>query len=218
VALLHPGWPEKTADLDAFYPTSALVTGYDIIFFWVARMIMAGMEFMGKAPFRDIYITSLVRDKQGRKMSKSLWQRHRSLGDRGRLRLGRHALHLGLHDQSGPGRPLGQGILQARVKVRQQGLERHAIHAHEPGGAEAGDPVSVSVTDTDRWIRHRFSVTAQAVREAFAAYRFNDAAGAAYEFFWNDLCDWYLEASKLSIKGRTTPSATGPPPCSWTSW
>jgi valyl-tRNA synthetase len=134
------GWPEKTADLARYYPTTTLITAYEIIFFWVARMIMMGLEFMGEVPFRDIFITGLVRDKQGRKMSKSL----------------------------------GNGV-------------------------DPLDPAQVRLSEVDRWIRHRLNRATATVREALEGYRFNEAAQVVYEFFWNDFCDWYIEAAKLPL-------------------
>jgi valyl-tRNA synthetase len=193
------GWPEKTADLARFYPTSTLITAYDIIFFWVARMIMMGLEFMGEAPFRDIYITGLVRDKQGRKMSKSL---------------GNGVDPLELIDEYGADAlkftiafmcAQGQDVLFDRESVKMGSrfankiwnASRYLLMNLE--GKTAGDPEAVKLTDIDRWIRHRLSAAAAAVRGALEGYRFNEAAQAVYEFIWNDFCDWYIEAAKLSL-------------------
>src|SRR5271157_4810786 len=198
------GWPEKTADLARFYPTTTLITAYDIIFFWVARMIMMGLEFMGEVPFRDIYITGLVRDKQGRKMSKSL---------------GNGLDPLELIDEFGADAlkftiaflcAQGQDVLFDKESVKLGSrfankiwnASRYLLMNLE--GRSLLEPGAVTLTDIDRWIRHRLNAAAAAARAALEGYRFNEAAQAVYEFIWNDFCDWYIEAAKLSL------SADGP--------
>jgi valyl-tRNA synthetase len=193
------GWPEKTSDLARFYPTSTLITAYDIIFFWVARMIMMGLEFMGEVPFRDIYITGLVRDKQGRKMSKSL---------------GNGVDPLELIDEYGADAlkftiafmcAQGQDVLFDKESVKMGSrfankiwnASRYLLMNLE--GRTLLDPQAVKLTDIDRWVRHRLSAAAATVRGALEGYRFNEAAQAVYEFIWNDFCDWYIEAAKLSL-------------------
>ncbi|HVO37439.1 MAG TPA: valine--tRNA ligase, partial [Spirochaetia bacterium] len=193
------GWPEKTPDLARFYPTTALVTAYDIIFFWVARMIMMGLEFMGEVPFRDIYITGLVRDKQGRKMSKSL---------------GNGIDPLELIDQFGADSlkftlafmcAQGQDVLfdaesvklGSRFANKIWNASRYLLMNLE--GRTLLDPRSAALTEIDRWIFHRLNDAAVAARAALEGYRFNEAAQAVYEFFWNDFCDWYIEAAKLPL-------------------
>ena len=192
------GWPKDTADLRKYYPTSSLVTGYDIIFFWVARMIMAGMEFMEKPPFRDVCITTLVRDKQGRKMSKSL---------------GNGIDPLEIVDEHGADAlkftlaflfTSSQDIL-----IDKDDFKLGSKFANKVWNAsryilmnlEGRGPVAVpALADIDRWVLHRLDAAAASVRDALAGYRFNDAAAAVYEYFWNDFCDWYIEATKLSLK------------------
>ncbi len=195
------GWPEKTADLAAFYPTSALVTAYDIIFFWVARMIMAGMEFTGQAPFRDIYMTSLVRDKQGRKMSKSLGNGIDPLEIVDEY--GADALKFTIAFLTSQGQDVlvdkESFKLGSKFANKVWNATRFILMNLE--GRNLGDPAHVALTDTDTWIYHRLDAAVRAVREGFDSYRFNDACGAMYEFFWNDFCDWYVEASKLSTRG-----------------
>ena len=193
------GWPEKTTDLARFYPTTTLITAYDIIFFWVARMIMMGLEFMGEVPFRDIYITGLVRDKQGRKMSKSL---------------GNGVDPLELIDEFGADAlkftiafmcAQGQDVLFDKESVKLGSrfankiwnASRYLLMNLE--GRTLLDPATVALTDIDRWIRHRLNTAAATVREALEGYRFNDAAQAVYQFIWSDFCDWYIEAAKLSL-------------------
>jgi valyl-tRNA synthetase len=193
------GWPEKTADLARFYPTSTLITGYDIIFFWVARMIMLGLEFMDEVPFRDIYITGLVRDKQGRKMSKSLGN---GLDPLELIEeFGADALKFTIAFMCAQ----GQDVLFDRESVKLGSrfankiwnASRYLLMNLE--GRTLLDPEKASLTEIDQWIRHRLNVAAAAVREALEGYRFNDAAQAVYQFFWSDFCDWYIEAAKLSL-------------------
>ncbi len=193
------GWPEKTPDLARFYPTTTLITAYDIIFFWVARMIMMGLEFMGEVPFRDIYITGLVRDKQGRKMSKSL---------------GNGVDPLELIDEYGADAlkftisflcAQGQDVLfdkeatklGSRFANKIWNASRYLLMNLE--GRSLLDPAGVQRTDVDIWIFHRLNAAAAASRAALEGYRFNEAAQAVYEFIWNDFCDWYVEAAKLSL-------------------
>ena len=193
------GWPENTKDLAEFYPTTALVTAYDIIFFWVSRMIMAGLEFTGKAPFHDIYIHGLVRDKQGRKMSKSL---------------GNGIDPLDLIDQYGSDAlkftlsylaAQGQDVLVdndsfkmgSRFCNKVWNASRYIL-----GNLEGRNLIPVKDSDLnelDKWIFTALNAAAKNAREALDGYRYNDAASTVYEFFWNNFCDWYVEATKLSF-------------------
>ena len=197
------GWENPacdTADFKRFYPTTALVTAYDIIFFWVARMIMAGLEFTGKAPFRDVYIHQLIRDKKGRKMSKSL---------------GNGIDPMEIVDESGADAlkftlaylcAQGQDILMDKESFKLGSkfankiwnASRYILMNLE-GRKLVENPGLITA---DKWIYSRLNNTARTMEEAFFSYRFNDAAQSAYEYFWNDFCDWYVEATKLSIKGE----------------
>ncbi len=193
------GWPEPTSDLEAYYPTTALVTAYDIIFFWVSRMIMAGMHFTGRAPFKDVYITSLVRDKQGRKMSKSLGNGIDPLeiveeygADALKFTLAFMAAQgqdvLIDKESFGLGSRFGNKIWNA-ARYLLMNLEGRTLL-----------PLSgIDLRPVDRWIFHRLNETVRGVAEAMAVYRFNEAAQLGYEFFWNEFCDWYIEASKLAL-------------------
>jgi valyl-tRNA synthetase len=193
------GWPERTADLERYYPTTTLVTGYDIIFFWVARMIMMGLEFMGEVPFRDIYITGLVRDRQGRKMSKSLGNGVDPLEVIDEF--GADALKFTLAFMAAQGQDVlfdkDSVRLGSRFANKIWNASRYLLRNLE--GRTLLDPVTVRRTEVDRWIGHRLNRAAAAAREALEGYRFNEAAQAVYEFFWNDFCDWYVEASKLPL-------------------
>jgi len=195
------GWPEKTTDLAGFYPTSALVTAYDIIFFWVSRMVMAGLEFTGRAPFRDIYIHGLVRDKQGRKMSKSLGNGIDPLEIVGEY--GADALKFTLAFMCAQGQDIlvdkESFKLGSRFANKIWNASRYIL-----GNLEGRTIVPVpreSLAELDRWIIHRLDAAAASVRSALESYRYNDGAQAVYEFFWNDFCDWYVEATKLSFRG-----------------
>ena len=193
------GWPNDTADLRKFYPTSSLVTGYDIIFFWVARMIMAGMEFTGRSPFKDVCMTTLVRDKQGRKMSKSLGNGIDPLEVVDEF--GADALRFTLAFMFTPGQDIlinkDDFKLGSKFSNKVWNASRYILMNLE--GRELVP--NAALRDVDRWVYGRLNAAARTVEDAFAGYRFNDAAGALYEYFWNDFCDWYIEATKLSIKG-----------------
>jgi valyl-tRNA synthetase len=193
------GWPEQTEDVETFFPTSALVTAYDIIFFWVARMIMAGEEFMGKAPFRDIYIHGLIRDKQGRKMSKSLGNGIDPLEIVDEY--GADALKFTLAFQAAWGQDIlidkESFKLGSKFANKIWNATRYLLMNLE--GRELVPFEEIRLDDIDRWVLHRFTGAAGKIRNAVENYRFNDAGQTGYEFFWNDFCDWYIEASKLHL-------------------
>ena len=186
-------------DLERFYPTTALVTGYDIIFFWVARMIMAGLEFTGKAPFRDIYIHGLVRDKHGRKMSKSLGNGldPLELVDE----FGSDAMKFTLSFMCAQGQDIlvdnESFKLGSKFANKIWNASRYIL-MNLDGRKSVKNP---SLNPSDKWIYSRLNSAAKTMREAFLSYKYNDAAQTAYEFFWNDFCDWYVEATKISMKG-----------------
>jgi valyl-tRNA synthetase len=199
------GWPEKTRDLEDFFPTTSLVTGYDIIFFWVARMIMASLEFLGEVPFRDIYMTGLVRDKKGRKMSKSLGNGIDPLEIVDEY--GADALRFTLAFLATQGQDIlldketfslgsrfANKIWNASRYLLMNLEDRNLLSAAEIIAGKHG-----GLNDLDKWILHRLNFAAGKAREAIGGYRFNDATSAVYEFFWNEFCDWYIEASKLSL-------------------
>lgn len=194
------GWPEKTLDFERFYPTTALVTAYDIIFFWVSRMIMAGLEFTGEVPFKDIYIHGLLRDKQGRKMSKSLGNGIDPLEIINEY--GADALKFTLAFMCAQ----GQDILLDKESFKMGSRFANKIwnaSRYILGNLEGRDIIPVlrsELTELDRWIYHRLDASARAVSLALDCYRYNEAAQTAYEFFWNDFCDWYVESTKLSFK------------------
>ena len=194
------GWPQETEDLATFYPTTALVTAYDIIFFWVSRMIMAGLEFTGKAPFHDIYIHGLVRDKQGRKMSKSLGNGIDPLEIIDMY--GADALKFTLSYMCAQ----GQDVLVDKDSFKMGSKFCNKVwnaSRYILGNLECRTLIPVTdadLTELDKWIYTRLDNAVSLAKDAFEAYRYNDGASAIYEYFWNDLCDWYVEATKLSFK------------------
>ncbi|WP_294428098.1 valine--tRNA ligase [uncultured Treponema sp.] len=193
------GWPSETEDLKKFYPTTALVTAYDIIFFWVSRMIMAGLEFTGKAPFHDIYIHGLVRDKQGRKMSKSLGNGIDPLDIIDQY--GSDALKFTLSYLAAQGQDVlvdnDSFKMGSRFCNKVWNASRYIL-----GNLEGRNLIPVKDSDLnelDKWIFTALNKAAQDARAALDGYRYNDAASTVYEFFWNNFCDWYVEATKLSF-------------------
>jgi valyl-tRNA synthetase len=195
------GWPDETPELKRYYPTHTLVTSFDIIFFWVARMMMMGLHFMHEVPFRTVYIHALVRDERGAKMSKS----------KGNVvdpipmieEYGADALRFTLAAMAAPGRD---------IKLSKQRVEGYRNFATKLWNAcrfaEMNDCVTVpgfdpgSVKDTlNRWIVTTLTDTIGEVEQAITDYRFNDAAAAVYHFVWNTYCDWYVELVKPVLQG-----------------
>ncbi|OGF97933.1 MAG: valine--tRNA ligase [Candidatus Glassbacteria bacterium RBG_16_58_8] len=193
------GWPDETADLEEFYPTDALVTAHEIIFFWVARMIMAGIEFMGKVPFRDVYIHGTIRDDTGRKMSKSLGNTIDPLDIISEF--GADALRFSLISISSE----GQDVYLAPEKFHiGRNLSNKLWNATRflvmnlGEGFAAGEelPDRSSLELADRWILSRYHHTIGSVAAALSGFRFNEAASTLYDFFWHDFCDAYVELIK----------------------
>ncbi|MEP6281315.1 MAG: valine--tRNA ligase, partial [Nitratireductor sp.] len=195
------GWPDETPELQRYYPTSVLVTGFDIIFFWVARMMMMGLHFMEEEPFHTVYVHALVRDKNGAKMSKSKG----NVIDPLELidQYGADALRFTLTIMAAQGRDVK--LDPARVAgYRNFGTKLwNATRFAQMNGVAADpnfDPQAVRLT-INRWILTELTRTEQAITTAIGAYRFNEAAGAAYGFVWNLFCDWYLELLKPVFAG-----------------
>jgi valyl-tRNA synthetase len=216
------GWPEQTDTLKKFYPTTDLVTGPDIIFFWVARMIMAGYEYMGELPFQNVYFTGIIRDKQGRKMSKSLGNSPDPLDLIAKF--GADALRFGVMRAA----PLGQDILfdeqnvelgrnfcnklwnacRFRQIVAQASClcvstsnpnEQHAGKMPAPLFEVQGEIDPKLLTSDDKWILLKLDAAIREMDTAFAEYKFSDATATLYRFFWSEYCDWYVEASKAVL-------------------
>ena len=195
------GWPEKTNTLAKFYPTTDLVTGPDIIFFWVARMIMAGYEYMGELPFKNVYFTGIIRDKQGRKMSKSLGNSPDPLDLIAQY--GADALRFGVMRSA----PLGSDVLfdDKNVELGRNfctKLWNAARFRQMHEGEVEGEINPTLLTSDEKWILLRLDAAIAEVTLALTEYRFSDAANALYRFFWNEYCDWFVEASKATLVAR----------------
>ena len=195
------GWPEQTETLKRFYPTTVLVTGFDIIFFWVARMMMMGIEFMGEVPFRDVYIHALVRDENGQKMSKS----------KGNVidpleiidRFGADALRFTLTAFAAMGRDIK--LSEERISGYRNFVNKLWNAARFAALKTEGEQVAGCLDDEltlpgARWIRSRLARTVEEVRDALDGYRFNDAASCLYRFTWHEYCDWYIEIAKIDLE------------------
>jgi valyl-tRNA synthetase len=191
------GWPAKTAELEKYYPTSVLVTGFDIIFFWVARMMMMGIKFMDDVPFRDVYIHALVRDASGQKMSKS----------KGNVidplilmdKYGTDAFRFTLAAFAAQGRDIR--FSEERVEGYRHFVNKlwNAARFILLNAGEASLPDEIDAQKLDigsRWILSRLSFAADEVNRSLEDYRFNDAANSLYQFIWHELCDWYIEMVK----------------------
>jgi valyl-tRNA synthetase len=201
------GWPESTPELKVFYPTSVLSTGFDILFFWVARMAMLGIKFMGDVPFRHVYIHALVRDAEGQKMSKSKGNVVDPLSVMEKY--GTDAFRFTLAALAAQGRDIRlaeeriEGYRNFANKIWNAArLVLTNLEGYDPALARRGTP-SVA----DRWVKSRLGETVAEVRKAIDGYRFNDAAAAVYQFLWHEYCDWYLEIAKRNLYQPENPAA-----------
>jgi len=196
------GWPDMTADLKRFYPTSLLITGFDILFFWVARMIMMGIKFMGDVPFNDVYIHALVRDAEGKKMSKS----------KGNVidplviidQFGTDAVRFTLTMLAAQGRD----VLLSEERIEgSRNFVNKVWNASKLSLMLLGDEKpAVTATKSsflpDKWIRSRAQKVIKEVQDSIKEYRFNDTANTLYTFIWREFCDWYLETIKPNLYGK----------------
>jgi len=197
------GWPdEQSEDLKRYYPTDVLVTGYDIIYFWVARMIFTALEFTGRIPFRDVLIHGLVRDAEGRKMSKSLGNGVDPIEVIEQY--GADALRFMLSTGITPGQDLRfrmERVEQARNFANKiWNAARFVLMNLDEGGDVDPEPAG-PLNTADRWILHRLSETARDVTRLLDQYEFGEAGRLLYDFIWDDFCDWYIEFSKPALSG-----------------
>jgi valyl-tRNA synthetase len=208
------GWPDATEDLATFYPTSLLITGFDILFFWVARMVMLGIEFMGDVPFRQVYIHGLVRDAERQKMSKTRGNTIDPLVVTEQY--GTDAVRMALLQGAAPGtdivlteermessRAFANKIWNA-ARFLFLNMERSGVEPWTPENLEQflpePDPLTLAAPIEDRWIFSRLNSCAEQVNRAIEQYRYHEAAQLLWHSFWHELCDWYLELKKLDFR------------------
>ena len=197
------GWPQKTKELETFYPTSLMVTGFDILFFWVARMIMMGLKFMDRIPFKDIYLHALVRDENGQKMSKS----------KGNVidplvmmeKYGTDPFRFTLTALTAQGRDicLSEKRIEGYRHFANKIWNASRFVLLNLDGFSPGQPRKNSLAD--RWILHRLNCITNEVTGMLAEYRFNDLANLLYQFWWHEFCDWYIEMAKESLIPEADP-------------
>ncbi|MBN1225446.1 MAG: valine--tRNA ligase [Deltaproteobacteria bacterium] len=200
------GWPEQTKEMELFYPTSTMVTGFDILFFWVARMIMMGLKFTGKVPFSDVYIHALIRDEHGHKMSKS----------RGNVidplvmidKYGTDPFRFTLTALAAQGRDIC--LSEKRIEG-----DRHFCNKIWNASRFVlmniadfeQDDIQLQLTLADRWIISRANYLVKKVDQALGDYKFNEAADAIYQFLWHEFCDWYIELVKARLFSKSDPQS-----------
>ena len=214
------GWPEDTPDYRRFYPTTVLETGYDILFFWVARMIMLGLKMTGKEPFRYVYLHGLVRDEQGRKMSKSLGNVLDPLDLIAQY--GADALRFTLLTGSTPGNDMKLSITRVEanrnfankiwnaarfVVMNLEGRAMALAHTEDIHNVTYALPSSQELTLADRWILSRLATTRDEVTRLINDWQLGEAGRHLYEFLWNEYCDWYIEAAKIRLYGEDAQAA-----------
>jgi valyl-tRNA synthetase len=202
------GWPQQTETLKKFYPTTDLVTAPEIIFFWVARMIMAGYEYMGDLPFRNVYFTGIIRDKIGRKMSKSLGNSPDPLDLIAKY--GADAVRFGTMRSA----PLGQDVMfdEKDVELGRNFCNKlwNACRFRQMQSGEVQGEIDRRLLSTDdKWILLKLDGAIREITTAFAEYRFNEATQTLYRFFWSEYCDWYVEASKAVLGKSLEPLKDG---------
>ncbi|MDI6725937.1 MAG: valine--tRNA ligase, partial [Smithellaceae bacterium] len=204
------GWPDETAAIKTFYPTSLLVTGFDILFFWVARMMMMGLYVMKEVPFRDVYLHALVRDENGEKMSKS---KGNSIDPLEMIdKFGADAFRFTLAAYTAQGRD---------VRMSEERIEGHRhfvnkiwnaarfslmnLEDYSAPAANGAKLITEGASLPERWIIHRLNLVAAEICRQFDEYRFNEAASGLYQFIWHEFCDWYLELMKPTLYGKDRP-------------
>lgn len=194
------GWPEDTDDFRYFYPTSVMETGYDIIFFWVARMIMLGLECTGEVPFRDVYLHGLMRDEKGEKMSKSKGNAANPLDVIAQY--GADALRFTIVTGSSPGNDMK--LTAERLEGSRNFANKLWNAVRFAFGFNSNPGVKGALALEDRWILSRLNTVAGEVNRLLEGWLFGEAGRVAEEFFWSEFCDWYLEIAKLRLYGDDT--------------
>jgi valyl-tRNA synthetase len=198
------GWPDQTEDLKAFYPTSLMITGFDILFFWVSRMIMLGIELTGEVPFREVHIHGLVRDADKQKMSKTkgnvvdplvIMDKYGTDAVRIALLLSAAAGNdIALKDdRMDSGRTFANKLWNAS-RLLFMNMERSGITHWSPGSAPSADAIE------DAWIQERLAYATEVVNRSLELHRYHEAAQALWDFVWREFCDWYLEVKKLRFR------------------
>ncbi|MBN2328441.1 MAG: valine--tRNA ligase [Candidatus Omnitrophica bacterium] len=200
------GWPDQTPELEKFYPTATLVTGHDIIYFWVARMIMMGLYIMKDIPFRDVYITALVRDAQGRKMSKSLGNAIDPIDVIDKYGVDSVRFTLAILAAQGRSINLAEERIEGYRNFTNKiwNAARLILATIEDGETLSKERPSEKLEWADRWILSRLQHTVAAARKGMQEYKFNEASEALYQFIWHEYCDWYLELIKPRLYGKDT--------------
>jgi valyl-tRNA synthetase len=197
------GWPDDTEDLKTFYPTDTLITGFDILFFWVARMIMMGLRFTGKAPFSQVFLNGLVRDEQGQKMSKTKGNVIDPLDVVNEV--GADALRFTLAvSTSGRDIPLGKSRIAGYSAFVNKiwNASRFAL-MHIDTELKDADPIERdNLRTVERWILSRLNAVTREVNKQLSVFRFDEASSALYQFFWHEFCDWYIEMAKPVLLGK----------------
>ena len=201
------GWPEKTPELEYFYPTDVLVTGYDIIFFWVARMIFSGLEHMGEIPFKTVFFHGLIRDAQGRKMSKSLGNGVDPLDIIAEY--GADALRFTLVTGNSPGNDMrfSEEKVAASRNFANKIWNAARFILMNIEGKDIGCALPEKLYTSDKWILNRFNSVTAAVTENLEKFELGMAVSKLYDFIWDDFCDWYIELAKIRMNGGDAESA-----------
>ena len=201
------GWPEKTPELEYFYPTDTLVTGYDIIFFWVARMIFSGLEHMGEIPFKTVFFHGLIRDAQGRKMSKSLGNGVDPLDIIAEY--GADALRFTLVTGNSPGNDMrfSEEKVAASRNFANKIWNAARFILMNIEGKDTGCALPEKLYTSDKWILNRFNSVTAAVTENLEKFELGMAVSKLYDFIWDDFCDWYIELAKIRMNGGDAESA-----------
>jgi len=204
------GWPERTADLERYYPTNLLITGHDIIFFWVARMMMMGLKFMERVPFDEVYIHGLVRDAQGQKMSKS--KGNTVDPQEVQQRYGTDAVRFTMAILAAPGNdiPLAPERMEGYRAFANKLWNAARFVMLKLGGRQPARVRGAALSLVDRWMLSRTQATIREVDRALGDYRFDRAADGLYHFVWHEFCDWYIEFAKTELQdGTAAGSARG---------